>query len=101
LAGQKDSWYGDKSQSTLWEEKKPAANRLHPTAKAIELIERALINSSKSGDLAVDLFAGSGSTLIACERRGRKAPALPCRIRKALVALRSARRRIVEDGRDL
>ena len=73
VAGQKDSWYGDKSQSTLWEEKKPAANRLHPTAKPIELIERALINSSKSGDLAVDLFGGSGSTLIACERRGRKA----------------------------
>ena len=73
VAGQKDSWYGDKSQSTLWEEKKPAANRLHPTAKPIELIERALINSSKSGDLVVDLFGGSGSTLIACERRGRKA----------------------------
>jgi DNA modification methylase len=73
VAGQKDSWYGDKSQSTLWQEKKPAANRLHPTAKPIELIERALINSSKSGDLAVDLFGGSGSTLIACERRGRKA----------------------------
>jgi DNA modification methylase len=73
VAGQKDSWYGDKSQSTLWEEKKPAANRLHPTAKPIELIERALINSSKSGDIAVDLFGGSGSTLIACERRGRKA----------------------------
>jgi DNA modification methylase len=44
-----------------------------PTAKPIELIKRALINSSKSGDLAVDLFGGSGSTLIACERRGRKA----------------------------
>jgi len=73
VAGQKDSWYGDKSQSTLWEEKKPAANRLHPTAKPIELIERALINSSKSGDIAVDLFGGSGSTLIACERRGREA----------------------------
>ena len=73
VAGQKDSWYGDKSQSTLWEEKKPAANRLHPTAKPIELIERALINSSKSGDLVVDLFGGSGSTLIASERLGRKA----------------------------
>jgi DNA modification methylase len=73
VAGQKDAWYGDKSQSTLWEEKKPAANRMHPTAKPVELIERALLNSSKSGDLVVDLFGGSGSTLIACERRGRKA----------------------------
>ena len=73
VAGQKDAWYGDKSQSTLWEEKKPAANRIHPTAKPIELVERALANSSKAGDIVADLFGGSGSTLIACERRGRKA----------------------------
>jgi 16S rRNA G966 N2-methylase RsmD len=46
VAGQKDPWYGDKSQSTLWQENKPAANRIHPTAKPVELIERALLNSS-------------------------------------------------------
>jgi DNA modification methylase len=73
VAGQKDAWYGDKSQSTLWQENKPAANRLHPTMKPVELVERALINSSKAGDIIVDLFGGSGSTLIGCERRGRKA----------------------------
>jgi DNA modification methylase len=73
VAGQSDAWYGDKSQSTLWEENKPAANRLHPTMKPVELIERALLNSSKAGDLVADFFGGSGSTLIACERRGRLA----------------------------
>jgi len=73
VAGEKDPWYGDKSQSTLWQEKKPAANRIHPTAKPVELIERALLNSSKSGDIVADLFGGSGSAMIACERRGRKA----------------------------
>ena len=73
VAGQKDPWYGDKSKSTLWEEKKPAANRLHPTAKPVELVERALINSSKAGDIVLDLFGGSGSTLIGCERSDRKA----------------------------
>jgi len=73
VADQKDAWYGDKSQSTLWQEKKPAANRIHPTAKPVELVERALLNSSKSGDTVADLFGGSGSTLIGCERRGRKA----------------------------
>ncbi len=73
IAGQKDPWYGDKTQSTLWEANKPAANRIHPTAKPVELIERALLNSSKTGDIVADLFAGSGSTLIACERRGRRA----------------------------
>jgi DNA modification methylase len=73
VAGQSDAWYGDKSQSTLWEENKPAANRLHPTMKPVELIERALLNSSKADDLAADFFGGSGSVLIACERRGRAA----------------------------
>lgn len=73
VAGETDAWYGDKSQSTLWMEKKPAANRLHPTMKPVELIDRALRNSSKRGDSIADLFGGSGSTLIACERRGRNA----------------------------
>ncbi|MEP7353756.1 MAG: DNA methyltransferase, partial [Acidobacteriota bacterium] len=73
VADHKDAWYGDKSQSTLWQVNKPAANRLHPTMKPIELIERALINSSKAGDLVIDLFGGSGSTIIACERRNRRA----------------------------
>jgi len=72
-AGQKDAWYGDRTQSTLWQEKKPAANRQHPTMKPVELIERALRNSSKAGDCVLDLFGGSGSTLIACERRERNA----------------------------
>jgi DNA modification methylase len=73
VAGEKDPWYGDKSQSTLWEEKKPAANRIHPTAKPVELVERALLNSSKAGDVVCDFFGGSGSTLIGCERRNRMA----------------------------
>ncbi|MBF0395758.1 MAG: site-specific DNA-methyltransferase [Desulfobacterales bacterium] len=67
-----DEWYGDKTQSTLWEEKKPAANREHPTMKPVELVERALQNSSKSGDIVLDLFGGSGTTLIACEKKNRK-----------------------------
>jgi DNA modification methylase len=73
VAGQSDAWYGDKSQSTLWQENKPTANRLHPTMKPTELVERALVNSSKAGDICGDFCAGAGSTLIACERRGRKA----------------------------
>ena len=73
VAGQPDKWYGDRSQSTLWQENKPAANRIHPTAKPVELIERALVNSSRVGEVVADLFGGSGSTLIACERRKRHA----------------------------
>jgi DNA modification methylase len=73
VKGESDSWYGDKSQSTLWQENKPAANRLHPTMKPVELVEHALTNSSRKRDLVVDLFGGSGSTLIACDRMGRVA----------------------------
>jgi DNA modification methylase len=70
-AKQSDAWYGDKSQSTLWQEKKPAANRLHPTMKPIELIERALLNSSKGRRLCARLVRRVRIDLIACERRGR------------------------------
>jgi DNA modification methylase len=73
LAGESDAWYGDKTQSTLWVESKPAANRRHSTMKPVEAIERALVNSSRRGDRVVDLFGGSGSTLIACERTRRVA----------------------------
>lgn len=71
--GQSDPWYGDKSQSTLWQLNKPAASRLHPTMKPVELVRRAIANSSKPGDVVLDLFGGAGSTLIACEKAGRAA----------------------------
>jgi DNA modification methylase len=73
VKGESDPWYGDKSQSTVWEEKKPAANRLHPTMKPVELVLRAIQNSSKAGDLVLDLFGGSGTTLIAAEKTNRNA----------------------------
>jgi DNA modification methylase len=88
ISGRSDSWYGDKSQSTLWEENKPTANRLHPTMKPVELIERALRNSSKAGDMVVDLFGGSGSTLIACERLGRASRLMELDVRYADVICR-------------
>lgn len=50
---------------------KPKANRLHPTMKPVSLIERAVRNSSRRGDIVLDPFGGSGSTLIACEKTGR------------------------------
>lgn len=60
VAGQSDARYGDKLQSAV-RDKKPAANRLHPTMKPVEIIERALVNSSKSGDYVLDLSGGGSS----------------------------------------
>jgi DNA modification methylase len=71
--GEADPWYGDKGQSTLWQIDKTSSNQLHPTMKPVALIEMALKNSSKAGDIVADLFGGSGSTLIACEKMGRNA----------------------------
>lgn len=66
-------WCGARDQGDVWFVKKPVKNELHPTQKPVELIERAIRNSSKSRDTVLDPFAGSGSTLIACERTGRQA----------------------------
>lgn len=68
------AWYGDKAQSDVWSMSRGATGKyVHPTQKPVELIERALNNSSKGGDTVLDVFGGSGSTLIACEKTGREA----------------------------
>jgi len=76
-------WYGwndraarlctvqDRKQSDLWECKRPKSSPLHPTTKPVELIERAVLNSSNAGSLVFEPFGGSGSLLIACEKTGR------------------------------
>jgi len=77
LYGWKDGtdhfWCGARDQGDVWFIKKPVANDLHPTMKPVELVERALRNSSKTRDTVLDPFGGSGTTLIACERTGRQA----------------------------
>jgi DNA modification methylase len=62
-----------KFDKSVWEIDKPLKSDLHPTMKPIELIENALLNSSEKNDLILDLFGGSGSTLIACEKNNRRA----------------------------
>jgi DNA modification methylase len=66
-------WCGARDQSDVWSIPRPLANREHPTMKPVELVERALQNSSRPGDIVLDPFAGSGTTLIACARQKRKA----------------------------
>ncbi len=66
-------WCGARDQGDVWQIKKPQKNDLHPTMKPVELVERAVRNSSKTKDIVLDPFGGSGSTLIACEKSGRRA----------------------------
>lgn len=63
----------DRSQDTVWEYNKPKVNDLHPTMKPLELVGRAIKNSSRTNDKVMDLFGGSGSTMIAAEQINRTA----------------------------
>ena len=77
-------WYGwkegesrlcplaDRKQSDVWDFERPSKSEEHPTMKPVALVAKAIINSSKPGDIVLDLFGGSGTTLIACEQTGRK-----------------------------
>ena len=65
------AWYGSTTEKTVWEQKKEPRNDFHPTQKPVEISERAITNSSKMGDEILDIFGGSGSTLIACEKTTR------------------------------
>jgi DNA modification methylase len=72
-AGCSPQWFGPTDEKTVWELQKESRNEFHPTQKPVELPERAISNSSKKGQLVLDLFGGSGSTLIACEKTSRQA----------------------------
>lgn len=77
LYGWKDGaahlWAADRKQTTIIECKRPKRNDIHPTMKPVELMEYQILNNTKGMDIVLDLFGGSGSTLIACEKTGRKA----------------------------
>jgi DNA modification methylase len=66
----------DRTQDTVWEVKRPKRSEEHPTMKPVELMARAVANSSKRGGIVYEPFSGSGTTLIACEQLGRHCRAI-------------------------
>lgn len=66
-------WFGDNKQTNVFQVKRPSASRLHPTMKPVELVEQMITNSCPRGGVVLDLFAGSGSTLIAAYRQRMRA----------------------------
>ena len=70
-SGGSHSWYSDRKQTTVLNFDRPTVNKEHPTMKPIALFEYQIKNSSKSGDVVLDLFGGSGTTIMACEQNGR------------------------------
>lgn len=66
------AWHGDRAESDVWSFSRGATGEyVHPTQKPVALVERAVSNSTRHGGVVLDLFGGSGSTLVACERKGR------------------------------
>lgn len=67
----KSTYNGGRKEVEVWDMKRPSDSKLHPTMKPVEVCQRAIINSSRERDIVLDLFGGSGSTLIACEKTNR------------------------------
>lgn len=66
-------WASDRKQTTILNFEKPVRNDLHPTMKPVALFDYQIKNNTKGGDIVLDLFGGSGTTIMACEQNGRKA----------------------------
>ena len=83
----KSSFCGGRSLDDVWEVIRPKRSEEHPTMKPVELVETAIKNSSKAGDIVCDPFSGSGTTLVACERLHRKGRAIEIAPKYVAVAL--------------
>ena len=71
--GKPHYWCGARDEGDLWLIDRVHSNDLHPTMKPVELVSRAIVNSSKRNGIVLDPFGGSGTTVIACEAKGRRA----------------------------
>ena len=72
LDGASHSWHGDRKQTTVWDIDRPSRSEEHPTMKPIPLCSKPLENSSAVGDIVLDVFLGSGSTMVASHQLKRK-----------------------------
>ena len=86
--GKTAAWYGGNNEVTVWEEDRAPSNDYHPTQKPVALAERAIRNSSAPGNVVLDLFNGSGSTIIAAEQLGRRCYAMEIDPRYVAVAIK-------------
>lgn len=69
--GSSHIWYSDRKQTTILKFNRPKRSEKHPTMKPIPLFDYLIKNSTKSGDIVLDTFAGSGTSIMACEQNGR------------------------------
>ena len=101
--GTRHFWCGDRNQGDVWAIPRPVSSDLHPTMKPVALVERALTNSSPRGAIVLDPFLGSGTTLVAAERVGRRCYGIELDPRYAQVAIErwqqfTGRTAVLEEG---
>lgn len=75
-SGSAPKWVGPTNEVSVWDVKREVKNEFHPTQKPVELANRAISNSSAAGDVVLDVFSGSGATIIAAEQTGRRCYAM-------------------------
>ena len=102
--GASHRWFTDRKQTTVWNFDRPTRSTEHPTMKPIDLVSYPIVNSSRNGDVVIDTFGGSGSTLIACAKHGREARLIEIDPRYCDVILRrwekwSGGKAVNEEGR--
>ena len=71
LKSGKHKWYAGRSETTIWNFPKPKRNENHPTSKPLDLLAYPIKNSSQANSIVLDVFGGSGSTLMACDQSDR------------------------------
>ncbi|ASA21973.1 site-specific DNA-methyltransferase [Paenibacillus donghaensis] len=72
IKGKSPTWYGDRTQTTIWDVSRGDVSKyVHPTQKPLELLAIPILNSSQRQDIVVDLFGGSGSTMMTCDQLDR------------------------------
>ena len=96
LQNGKHPWYSDRKQTTIWNFDKPKKNSNHPTSKPLDLLAYPINNSTQANAIVIDIFGGSGSTLMACEQMNRICYTMELDEKYASVILR----RYVEDTND-
>ena len=86
--GSRSSFRGGRAEDDVWEHDRPQRSLEHPTMKPVALVERAIENSSRAGDVVLDPFLGSGTAVIAAERLGRRCFAIEIEPRYVDVTVR-------------
>lgn len=90
------AWHGDRKQDTVWEVNRPSRSDEHPTMKPVELVGRAIHNSSLPGEIVADFFLGSGTSMVAAHQMGRVCRAMELEPKYCQVAIN--RMRLLDPG---